>query len=53
MLSNPELADFKEIVEKYVDILFANEEEARAFTGMEPEEALMQFQKPARSLLLK
>ena len=25
---------------KYVDIVFANEEEARAFTGKEPEEAL-------------
>lgn len=34
------LPAFKEIVEQYVDILFANEEEARAFTGMEPEEAL-------------
>lgn len=34
------LSAFKEIVEKYVDILFANEEEARAFTGMEPEAAL-------------
>jgi sugar/nucleoside kinase (ribokinase family) len=34
------LADFKEIIEKYVDIVFANEEEAREFTGMEPEEAL-------------
>jgi sugar/nucleoside kinase (ribokinase family) len=34
------LSDFKEIVEKYVDILFANEEEARSFTGMEPGEAL-------------
>jgi sugar/nucleoside kinase (ribokinase family) len=34
------LADFKEIVEKYVDILFANEEEARSFTGMETDEAL-------------
>jgi sugar/nucleoside kinase (ribokinase family) len=34
------LADFKEIVEKYVDIVFANEEEARSFTGMGPWEAL-------------
>jgi sugar/nucleoside kinase (ribokinase family) len=34
------LADFKEIVERYVDIVFANEEEARSFTGMEPEDAL-------------
>lgn len=29
-----------EMVEKYVDIVFANEEEARAFTGKEPEAAL-------------
>jgi sugar/nucleoside kinase (ribokinase family) len=28
------------IVKDYVDIVFANEEEARAFTGKEPEEAL-------------
>lgn len=30
----------KEMIEKYVDIVFANEEEAKAFTGLEPEEAL-------------
>ncbi len=30
----------KTILIKYVDILFANEDEARAFTGKEPEEAL-------------
>jgi sugar/nucleoside kinase (ribokinase family) len=34
------LSDFKEIIEKYVDIVFANEDEARAFTGVEPEQAL-------------
>jgi sugar/nucleoside kinase (ribokinase family) len=34
------LPAFKEIVEKYVDIVFANEEEAKAFTGMMPEDAL-------------
>jgi sugar/nucleoside kinase (ribokinase family) len=28
------------IIRKYVDIVFANEEEAKAFTGLEPEEAL-------------
>ena len=33
-------SDFKEIVEKYVDILFANEEEAKAYTGKGPMEAL-------------
>ena len=30
----------KTMVDKYVDIVFANEEEAKAFTGQEPEEAL-------------
>ena len=30
----------KQIARDYVDILFANEEEAKAFTGKEPEEAL-------------
>ena len=39
------LADFKEIIEKYVDIVFANEEEAKSFTGYGPEEALTYFQK--------
>ncbi len=34
------LSDFKEIIEKYVDIVFANEEEARSFTGMDPGKAL-------------
>jgi len=29
-----------EIIRQYVDIVFANEEEARAFTGQEPEDAL-------------
>lgn len=32
-----------EIVEKYVDILFANEEEAKAFTGKNPEQALSEI----------
>lgn len=31
---------FNTLINKYVDILFANEEEAKAFTGEEPEEAL-------------
>lgn len=30
----------KDYVKKYVDIIFANEEESKAFTGQEPEEAL-------------
>lgn len=31
---------FSLLVNKYVDVVFANEEEAKAFTGKEPEEAL-------------
>ena len=34
------LHDFKEIIENYVDIVFANEEEAKSFTGMAPLDAL-------------
>ena len=32
--------DLREIIDKYVDIVFANEEEARSFTGLAPEDAL-------------
>ena len=32
-----------EIIEKYVDIVFANEEEAKAFTGKDPGEALLEI----------
>jgi len=34
------LSDFKEVVEEYIDIVFANEEEAKAFTGASPVVAL-------------
>ena len=47
------LADFKEIVEKYVDIVFANEEEARSFTGMEPEDALNSISKLCEIAVIK
>jgi sugar/nucleoside kinase (ribokinase family) len=33
-------ADFSEIIEKYIDIVFANEDEAKSFTGLAPEAAL-------------
>jgi sugar/nucleoside kinase (ribokinase family) len=33
----------KEIISEYVDIVFANEEEAFAFTGEQPEDALAQI----------
>lgn len=35
----------KEMIETYVDILFANEEEAKAFTGKSPEESLHEIAK--------
>lgn len=35
-----DLEFFTLLIHKYVDIVFANEEEAKAFTGKEPEEAL-------------
>jgi len=34
------LDDFRELIEKYVDLVFANEEEAKSFTGMAPLDAL-------------
>lgn len=34
------LTDFRQIIEEYVDIVFANEEEAKSFTGQSPAEAL-------------
>jgi sugar/nucleoside kinase (ribokinase family) len=34
------LPEFKEIINKYVDIVFANEDEAKSFTGFAPPEAL-------------
>ncbi len=37
------LGFLKRIVEEYVDILFANEEEAFSFTGLKPEHALSQM----------
>jgi sugar/nucleoside kinase (ribokinase family) len=37
------LSEFKKIVEDYVDIVFANEEEAGAFTGLAPDQALSYF----------
>jgi sugar/nucleoside kinase (ribokinase family) len=47
------LSDFKEITEKYVDILFANEEEARAYTGLEPEKALDEISKICEVSVIK
>ncbi|NQU32312.1 MAG: adenosine kinase [Bacteroidetes bacterium] len=43
----------KEMVAKYVDIVFANEEEAKAFTGLEPEEALHEISKVCDIAIVK
>lgn len=43
----------KEILAEYVDIVFANEEEARAFTGKEPLEALDELALHARIAVVK
>lgn len=43
----------KEVIEKYVDIVFANEEEAKAFTGQTPEESLHELAKIANIAVVK
>ena len=36
-------ADFSEIIEKYVDIVFANEDEAKSFTGLAPDACIGKY----------
>ena len=43
----------KNMVDKYVDIVFANEEEAKSFTGKEPEEALHELAKKTEVAVVK
>ena len=43
----------KEMVAQYVDIVFANEEEAKAFTGMEPDAALEEIAKVTDIAIVK
>jgi sugar/nucleoside kinase (ribokinase family) len=47
------LADFKYIIEKYVDIIFANEEEAKAFTGMDAETAIFRLSELCETAVVK
>jgi sugar/nucleoside kinase (ribokinase family) len=47
------LSDFEEIIEKYVDIVFANEEEAKSFTGLNPNEALNRLSKICEIAVVK
>jgi len=49
-----EYADFfKEVINKYVDILFANEEEIKAFTGKPPEEGANDAKKLCDLVVIK
>jgi sugar/nucleoside kinase (ribokinase family) len=47
------LGDFKEIVQKFVDIIFANEEEARAFTGLDAETAVFRLSELCETAIVK
>lgn len=44
---------FREIIMNYVDIVFANEEEARSLTGKPPEEALVELAKFCNTAVVK
>lgn len=46
-------AFFTLLIDKYVDIVFANEEEAKVFTGDEPEEALRKIGKKCSISIVK
>ncbi len=48
-----DLEFFSLLINKYVDIVFANEEEAKAFTGEEPEEALRAIAKKCSIAIVK
>jgi len=45
--------DFIGIIEKYADIVFANEDEAKALTGREPEEALKKIAAMCKVAVIK
>jgi sugar/nucleoside kinase (ribokinase family) len=47
------LSDFKDIVEQFVDIIFANEEEAKAFTGLDAETAVFRLSELCDTVIVK
>ena len=47
------LGFLKRIVKEYVDIVFANEEEAKSFTGMDPQKALVNLSEIAEIAIVK
>ncbi len=44
---------FREIVDNYIDILFANSDESRTFTGLEPEKALEMLSGKCEIIVIK
>lgn len=48
-----DLEFFTLLINKYADVVFANEEEAKAFTGKEPEEALEEISKMCSIAIIK
>ncbi len=47
------LKDFKDIIGNYADIVFANEEEARSYTGVDPEKALEIISEQCKIAIIK
>lgn len=45
--------DLRDIINKYIDIIFANENEARAFTGLSPEKALVKLVEMVKIAVVK
>ncbi|MBN2634602.1 MAG: adenosine kinase [Bacteroidales bacterium] len=45
--------DFRDIITRYVDILFANEEEAKAYTGLDPEQAMGKISEEVKISVIK
>lgn len=50
---NDKITEFRDIINNYVDIVFANEEEARAFTGLGPVGALDEISKKCHIAVVK
>jgi len=50
---NDNIDAFKEVIVNYTDILFANSEEARAYTGKEPEESLKDLSQKCEIAVIK
>lgn len=47
------IEDMKKFIHEYVNIIFANEDEAKAFTGMAPEEAVKELSNTAEFAIVK